>query len=109
MKFLGLLALYNVCIRVKDELSRNIKHQERLISSKPINFAFQWVSTTQQNFVDNVWWFLLLCQRRPINQSQGQENEFYFGKSRYIYHKRQSSAANVRAEVALLKYQLCLV
>ncbi|CAL6083012.1 Hypothetical_protein [Hexamita inflata] len=23
----------------------------------------------------------LLCQRRPINQSQGQENEFYLGKS----------------------------
>ncbi|CAL6004771.1 Hypothetical_protein [Hexamita inflata] len=39
--------------------------------------------TKRQTFVDNVCWYLLLCQRRPVNQSQEYENGFYLGKSRY--------------------------
>ncbi|CAL6069834.1 Hypothetical_protein [Hexamita inflata] len=38
--------------------------------------------TNRQTFVDKVWWYVLLCQSRPIYQSQGQENGFYLRKSR---------------------------
>ncbi|CAL6024278.1 Hypothetical_protein [Hexamita inflata] len=37
MRILGLLALYDVRIRVKDELSRKYQASRTLISSKPIN------------------------------------------------------------------------